>query len=348
MADKEQEKNLTDYLKKLSPGNPLRTVINDLIKAGLGALIVLDSPELQAQNILEGGFRVNCLFTPQRLFELCKMDGAIVISSDFRRILYANVLLTPDRRFFSNETGTRHKAGERTAKQANTLVIAVSEKKKKITLYFKNTKYYLRSSNELLRDISSTLQILEKQRETFNQLIEKLNILEMSELVSASDVCRTIQRARMILKISETIKKDFIELGKEGNIMNMRYKELIKGVEKTSDEIIRDYSPLSLKKTKKILSNLTFEGLLDLESISRLILEKSPSESVSPKGYRFLSNINLTEKEKSQIINKFKTLNKIFEIKPDELQPILKNRAESVKNEINNLREQILSGKVVY
>src|SRR3989344_716642 len=116
----EQKETMTDYIRRVSPGTPLRTVVDDLLRAGLGALIVFDAPKLHEQNMLEGGFRVNCRFTTQKLFELCKMDGAIIISPDLRRVLYANVLLTPDNLITSNETGTRHKAGERTAKQAET------------------------------------------------------------------------------------------------------------------------------------------------------------------------------------------------------------------------------------
>ena len=176
----------------------MRTVINDLIGANLGALIVFDSSELE--KLIEGGFRVNCRFTPQRLFELCKMDGAIVVSSDSRRILHANVLLTPDSTIPSNETGTRHKAAERTAKQANTFVIAISERRRKTTLFIGGIRHILRSSEEVFREIGNTLQILEKQREIFDDLLSKINILEVSNLVSVSDICKVIQRAEIILR----------------------------------------------------------------------------------------------------------------------------------------------------
>ena len=124
---------------------PLRTVINDLIRSGLGAMIIFDSPELNSQNIVEGGFRINSRFTPQKLFELCKMDGAIILSSDLKRILTANTLINADASIHTNETGTRHKASERAAKQANTFIIAVSEKRNKTTLYYGSSKYFLKT-----------------------------------------------------------------------------------------------------------------------------------------------------------------------------------------------------------
>ncbi len=343
--EEEIGKILFEYLKKLSPGTPLRSVINDLIHSHLGALIVIDNPEVQ--KIIEGGFRVNCRFTPQRLFELCKMDGAIIISYDLKRILYANVLLIPDNSIYSSETGTRHKAGEKTAKQADTLVIAVSERKRKTTLYLGKLKYTLKTSSEIIRDLSTALQVLEKQREIFDDLLSKLNILEISDLVSVSDVCKVIQRAEMILKISETIKKSFTELGKEGNIINMRYKELIRNIEKSEEEIIRDYAAISLKKAKKILQNITFEGVLDLEPIARLLIEKSSEESIQAAGFRFLSHLKLNEKEISQIVSRFENLNNLLEAQQEQLEEVLKNRTEAVKKEINLLREKILSGKII-
>ena len=92
----EKEKSFIDFIKLVSPGTLLRTVIDDVVRSGLGALIVFDTKELNTQNIIEGGFRINSRFTAQKLFELCKMDGAVIISQDLKRILYANTLMTPD------------------------------------------------------------------------------------------------------------------------------------------------------------------------------------------------------------------------------------------------------------
>jgi len=341
----EKEKTFMDFIKLVSPGTSLRTVIDDLARSNLGAMIVFDAPEVQ--NIIESGFRINCKFTSQKLFELCKMDGAIIISQDLKRIVQANVTMNPDPSIHTIETGTRHKAAERTAKQAHTFVIAISERRKKTTLYFSQSRYYLKPTEELIRNITSTLHVLEKQREILNENISSLNILEMSELVSVSDVCKAIQRTEMILKISSSVKRNFTELGKEGNIVHMRYRELIRGIEKTEDETLRDYSTISLKRSKILLSNLTFDGLQDLDSIARLIIDKPLEETISPKGFRFLSHLTLSEKEISQIIKQFKNIEKIIKLNPADLESILRNRANTIYEEIQNLREQILSGKVI-
>ena len=343
----EKEKKLIDFIKLVSPGTPLRKVINDLLRSGLGGLIIFNSQELQSLKIFEGGFKINSRFTPEKLFELCKMDGGIILSNDIKRILYANVLMHPDNSLHTNETGTRHKASERTAKQANTFVIAVSERKKKTTLYYGASKYYLKTTDELLRNTSSTINILEKQRENLEKSKENLSILEMSESVSVNDVCKVIQKAEMILKTSESVKRNFAELGKEGNVMHMRFRELIRGVEKTLEEVLRDYSILTLKKSKKILTNITFEGLLDLESIARLTLEKTLEESISPRGYRFLSHLTISKKEISQIVNQFENIKNVLYADSTRFEQILKNRSKIISEEILNLREQILNGKVI-
>ncbi|MFA5019875.1 MAG: DNA integrity scanning diadenylate cyclase DisA [Candidatus Pacearchaeota archaeon] len=339
MAEKE---TITDYLKKVSPGNPLRTAIDDLITSNMGALIVFHSIELES--LIDGGFKVNCPFSPNKLFELCKLDGAVVISPDLKKILYANVLLTPDPTIETTETGTRHKAGERTAKQANTCVITVSERKNKTTLYLPNTKYFLKSTATLLNEVTSNLQLLEKQRELFDKVIKELDYLEITGRATVGDVCKVIQRAETVLRIAEMIKRYFTELGNVGTIISLRYKELIRGVEKIEDNILRDYSDLPLKKSKTLLSTFNFENLIDLDIIAKLMFARSLEENIPTRGYRFASSLKLTDKEVSQLINHFKTLDIFLESRDSELKILLKNRdSELVKKEIEHSKEQIFS-----
>jgi diadenylate cyclase len=341
-----ENKLILDFLKKVSPGTPLRIVIDDLLRSNMGALIVFNSPELGP--IMDGGFKVNCAFSAQRLFELCKMDGAVIISPELDKIIYANVLLTPDPTISTTETGTRHIAGERTAKQANTPVIAVSERRRKTTLFFPKSKQYLRGLDEILREVTSSLQILDEQRELLDEAVSKLTILEMSGLVSVSDVCKVIQRAEIMLRISDSIKKYFTELGTQGSILNLRYKELLRGIERLRDFVIRDYSTMPLQKTNTLISNITFDGLLDLDAIALLLLEKKPEENVMPKGFRFFSYLSIDEKEVSQLVDAFISLNKIFSASAEDLDKILAGKGEKLKQDIDNLREQILSGKVIF
>ena len=111
---------LLDALAAVSPGRPLREGLDRILQAGMGALIVVgDGPEVL--NICSGGFLLDAAFSPQRLSELAKMDGALIVSPDISYIHYANVQLTPDPAFPSEETGLRHLSGHRTAQQTGDL-----------------------------------------------------------------------------------------------------------------------------------------------------------------------------------------------------------------------------------
>ena len=94
-SEEVERKRLTflEVLSKLSPGKSLRTALDDILEGQTGALIVVDCPELEG--LIDGGFKINAKFTSQRLAELAKMDGAIILSADMQKILLANVLLVP-------------------------------------------------------------------------------------------------------------------------------------------------------------------------------------------------------------------------------------------------------------
>ena len=162
LEQKEHElEELFEMIKLVTPGTPLREAIDNIAKAGLGALIVIGDSN-NVINLINGGFKINCQFSPQKMLELCKMDGAIILSDKLDKVVYCNTMLAPDPTIETDETGTRHKAAERTAKQTNRLVIAISERRKTISLYYKNIKYTLRSSEELLGKAMETMRMLEK------------------------------------------------------------------------------------------------------------------------------------------------------------------------------------------
>lgn len=341
----DEEKNLMEVLKIFSPGTSMRTALDDLMGAGIGALIVVDNGDLL--NIVDGGFRVNCRFSSQRLVELAKMDGAIILSADLKKILYANTLLYPSIGMSTKETGTRHKAAERTAKQIKTITVAVSERKKKITIYYGNIKHELEKSSEVLRRAAETLQILEKQKEIFNDLIINLNILEISNLVSTNDVCKILQRMEMIRRISEMVRRYLIELGKEGNIVSMRLKELTKNMGRERERIIEDYFKMRSSKVEMILRNIDFDHLVETSHLSDMLFEGAGDRSISPRGLRILNKTNLPEKDIILLINNFGTLDRIFDATEEDLVQVFRNEdsVSVLKESLESLKEKILVGK---
>jgi len=342
----EKEKLLTklDILKKLSAGTGLREALNDIVKGEMGGLIVISNP--RAYNVFKGGFYVNCKFTSKRLTELAKMDGAIILSDDFKKILYANTLLIPDNDYKSGETGTRHQAAERTAKQINGLVIAVSERKGVITIYYRNSRYVLQDTQELLIRATEALQILDKQRDVFNELITNLNVLEVTSLVSVADVCNVIERLEMIRKMGAIINEYILELGKDGIIARMRLRELTKGVDEKEEQIIKDYIPRPLRAIQ-FLDGLSFEGLLDIENLAKVLFGKSLETSITPKGIRILGKTRLPKQEVENLIKYFKNLDGILNADMDSLEKILGENAGNLQRELNTVREHIIVGKKI-
>ncbi len=342
----EPEKKLTklDVIKKLSSGTELREGLNNIVSGGMGAIIVVAKPGLGS--VIQGGFRVNCKFSAKRLFELAKMDGAIILSEDFKKILYANTLLVPDKNLSSSETGIRHQTAERTAKQINGLVIAVSERRGVITVYYSDSKYVLQHTETLLRRATENLQILEKQKEIFNELLVNLNILELTSLVSVGDVCKVLQRIEMVKKIANMINEYILELGKDGVILRMRMKEIIRGIEKEEGFIIKDYVN-DFSKATKFFEELNFDEILDSENIGENLFGLLSEEGIVPKGYRILGKTGLTKEEIENLIREFGNLDSLINSGDERLVEVLKDRASVFKKEFLNLKEQIMVGKRV-
>ena len=342
-----EEKKLLDILKLLSPGTAIRNALDDILRARMGTLIVVEKEGLL--NIVEGGFKINCRFSPQKLVELAKMDGAIILSEDLKKILYANTLLTPSIKITTKETGTRHKAAERTAKQIETMVIVISERKNKIILYFKDDDYFLEETSEILRRAAETLQVLEKQKDVFNDLFSHLNILEITNLTTMNDVCNVLQTLEIIRRISENVKRYLVELGKEGIIVSMRLKELTKNLNKERESILEDYFGQKYLKMGEALKNMNFDFLIETPNILRVLFEELHDNPIFPKGMRILSKTDLLEKDIKILFKNFKTLENIFNLDEESLKPVFKNEnfVDSLLNEIKNLKEKILMGKKI-
>lgn len=345
VSEDKKSMDFLELLKIFSPGTAIRTALDDILRARMGALIVLDKEGLSG--IVEGGFRVNCRFSAQRLVELAKMDGAIIISKDMKKILYANTLLTPSAGILTKETGTRHKAAERTAKQFDTVVMAISERKNKITLYFRDGAYFLEKTSEILRRAAETLQILEKQKEILNDLISHLNVLEMTNLTTTRDVCSVLQTIENVRRISESVKRYLIELGKEGTIVSMRLKELTKNLWRERDLLLKDYFGNKSSRADELLKNINFDFLLETSNISGILFGEIHDKPTSPKGLRILSKTELLETDINLLLDTFGSLDKVFDIDRESLSEIFKNEKlmDSIMRDLKNLKEKILVGK---
>jgi diadenylate cyclase len=131
-ADPRKDKTLLSALSQVAPGTGLRSGIDDIIRAQLGALIVIGEPNGLAF-LFSGGMRLDLPLTPQLLYELAKMDGAIIVNPQLTKLVYANVQLMPDPAIPSDETGTRHRTAERVAKQTGAMVVSISQQRETVS-----------------------------------------------------------------------------------------------------------------------------------------------------------------------------------------------------------------------
>ncbi|MEK6850424.1 MAG: DNA integrity scanning diadenylate cyclase DisA [Nanoarchaeota archaeon] len=336
-SEKVTEEEFFSVLKMVAPGTNLRAALEAALKGGRGALMVVDNDSLLP--LIDGGFKVNCRFTHQRVAELAKMDGAMVLSRDAKRIEYANILLTPDSKIKTSETGTRHKAAERTAKQTGGLAIAISEKKHDITLYYKNIRYPIKSTEDIRRKVNENIQMLEKQRELFDSYTDKLNKLELRNYYSAEQAILVIQKGRLIQKIAEDLRKFIVELGSDGLLLKTRLKELISGVDKETLLVIKDYTNTDVKKTKNLLESLSYDEILDAEKILRALAYETLNQKKVIHGWRILSKTLLPEQDIASLIKSKGSLGEIlhssarsyFDILGEEKANLFKEEVEKIK-----------------
>lgn len=344
--------SLYESIKKLSPGTLLRESLENIVRAKTGALIVIgDSSEVL--DIVEGGFYLNSEFLPSHLYELAKMDGAIILTKDAKRILYANAQLVPDATIPSTETGIRHRTAEKVAIQTGELVISISQRRNIITLYKEKSKHILDDVSKILTKANQAIQTLEKYKVVLDQTMTNLSALEFEGLVTVFDVVSVLQRTEMVGRIVDEIEKYILELGNEGRLINMQMEELTNDVHEDNINVIKDYYLSDNTNLEKILDDmkeLSSEELLELNSIAEIIGYENGinalDNNVHPRGYRILSKIpRLPNSVLDNLIEKFSSLEDILRASTSELvevEGIGDKRARMIKEGLRRFQEQSL------
>ncbi|MFH1802504.1 MAG: DNA integrity scanning diadenylate cyclase DisA [archaeon] len=334
---KATQEEILSVLKSVAPGTNFRAALDGTLKAGKGGLIVIENED--TSSLFDGGFWINAKFSAQKVIELSKMDGAIILSRDIKKINYANVLLTPSSKIPTHETGTRHKAAERIARQAGTLALAISERRNEITLYYKNVKYPLIPTGELLRRANENIQLLDKQREIFDKQVEKLDKIELRGSSSLRQAIALIQKGRIISKLAEELGKSLIELGREGTLLRMRLKEVTLGVEKETDLVIKDYTELDLKKSKFLLQELSYDSVLEEDSIANILGYEGTIATQQLGGWRILSRTSLMDSEISILVKGMQELSNILYMSQEKCIELLgEERGLNLKEELNKIK----------
>ncbi len=321
---------LNRALALLAPGSPFRDGLDRVLQSGRGGLIVIGDGA-DVLNICSGGFLLDASFTPQRLAELAKMDGAIIMSKDVSRIARANVHLVPNPNVATSETGTRHRTAERVAKMLNTPVITVSESRKQIQVYIGDHMSPVHSSSRLLERSNQALQTLERYRARLSQISRKLMALEAEDLVTVRDVVEIMQRMEMVRRIADEIEHNLIELGTDGRLVHLQMEEIQIGFEEERRLLMMDYLPLyshgAVEEALDALAYLDDDALFDDELLAKSLNLLEDSDSVDARcesrGFRLLSKLpQINEYQAHRVVQHFGSLQRLLGASTDELATV--------------------------
>jgi len=351
-----QSPALNDALAMAAPGRPLREGLDRILQAKRGGLVVVgDDPAVLS--ICSGGFLLDAEFSPQRLSELAKMDGAIILAADASRIARANVHLMPKASIPTTETGTRHRTAERVARSIDVPVLSVSAAMSVIAVYRNDQKHTLQPISWLRDRADQALATLERFRSRYDVALNGLSTLEVEDTVSVGDVAAVLQSAEMVVRIADEVAGYLVELGDDGRMVRLQLAEMMDGVAESMRLVVRDYlrhgSPLAGQRGSMVdqavarLAALSSDELVDLGGVADVLaLPASLSDvhsGVEPRGYRLLHRLpRLSDTIIERIVERFVNLQQIMRASLGELEQVEGvgvAKARSVKEGMARLAE---------
>jgi diadenylate cyclase len=351
--DPRREALLLAAIAKVAPGTALRQAVDDVIRSREGALIVVGDPQ-ELAFLYSGGIRLDAPFRPQLLYELSKMDGAIIVDQAVKRLAWANVQLMPDPTIPSEETGTRHRTAERVAKQTGALVVTVSQQREVVTVFVGPLRYQLDPVADVLAKTNQALGTLDTYRQRLEQVLLRLTALEFQNAVTLDDVLVVLQRAAMTSRMAWRIQRDCVELGTEGRLIAMQLQELVGNVPADRDSIVRDYhasgSDADVAAALEGLDAMRYRDLRDFEQLSVLLGYDRGIDpvdrSLSPRGFRVLSHIpRLPESVIRRVVGDLGNLDSVVRASQRELEAVEgvgTVRAREIREGLRRLQEHNL------
>ncbi len=293
-----QEPRLVKALEMVAPGTALREGIDDILHARTGGLIVIGDPD-ELGFLFSGGIKLDVDYTPALLYQVAKMDGAIVLNANATKIAMANVQLMPDPTILSVETGTRHRTAERVSKQTDALVIAISQRREVVSLYVDGAKYILEDIPVVLAKANQALATLDKYRTRLDQVSTRLTALEFEGGATLHDVLTVLQRSELVTRMAVEIERYIVELGTEGRLIEMQLEETMVGTAADKAALVHDYLAEDADEAFAValeqIGRLPHQDLLDFGRLAELLGYDRKLNTldypVSPRGYRILGRI---------------------------------------------------------
>ena len=239
-------------------------------------------------------------------------------------------------------------------------MISISQRRNIITIFKGNDRYVLEDTDAVLNKANQAIQTLEKYKKVFDNKLNVLNEYEFNDIVTLQNVIIAIQRAEMVMKIVEEIQKQIYELGNDGRLVNMQLEELIGGLEKEEELIVKDYlvpgkKKITPQKVLEELQDLKMEELLKESVIANLLgyenFDNYDEIGVYTKGYRILNKVprmpsNIVE----NLVGAFKSFQHILaaDIESlDDVDGIGEIRAKTIKQSLKRMQEQFVFDNII-
>jgi diadenylate cyclase len=351
-------------LALMAPGTALRDGLERILRGRTGALIVLGYDKV-VESMCTGGFPLDVEFSATSLRELCKMDGAVVLSSDGTRIIRAGVHLMPDPDIPTDESGTRHRTADRVAKQTGFPVISVSQSMHLIGLYFNGQRHVLDDSAAIMSRANQALATLERYKLRLDEVSGTLSALEIEDLVTLRDAATVVQRLEMVRRIADEIAGYVVELGTDGRLLALQLDELMAGVDAERTLVVRDYLPAgqpvdrqpdrSGVEALQDLDLLSANDLIDLVAVAKALGYPGTADAldapVSPRGFRLLAKVpRLPGAVAERLVNHFGSLQRLLGATVEDLQAVDgvgETRARGVREGLSRLAEASLLERYV-
>lgn len=242
MEQKSTEDRMKEAVRLTAPGQPLRTALDMIIAGHIGALICVGDTEavLAAGN---DGFPLNISFTSNRLFELSKMDGAIVIDGGLNKILRANFHLNPDPSLATSETGMRHRTAARMSVLTNATVISVSERRGVVNVYVDGRSYQIQPVTEIMSSVNQLVSTLQTTRSSLDRALLRLTALELDDYVTLADITSIFSSFEIMEQAKVELQSCITKLGNQGKLVQMQLEQLAgASMETEYNLMIRDYA----------------------------------------------------------------------------------------------------------
>jgi len=334
----------------VAPGTALREGLEDILHARTGGMIVIADPD-ELSFLFSGGIKIDVDYTPPLLYQVAKMDGAIILNANATKIAMANVQLTPDPTILSLETGTRHRTAERVSKQTDALVIAISQRRQVVSLYVDGSKYMLEDIPVVLAKANQALATLDKYRTRLDQVSTRLTALEFEGGVTLHDVLTVMQRAELVTRMAVEIERYIVELGSEGRLIEMQLEETMVGVAGDKAALLHDYLAEPLDDAFGIaldgIARLPHQDLLDFGRLAELLGYDRKVNTldfpVAPRGYRVLGRVPRIPKLVVQkITQELGGLDEVLEASDEELAAVDgvgPARAKDIREGLRRLQE---------